>query len=340
MAATGAGGTNGGGAMRGAARWDERSRFLVAPAALVVLWAGFSLFNPYFFGLSNFLNVAGQFSLLLIVSLGEMIVIVARGFDISVGAVAALASVAAALAVNAVGPWGLLAAPLAGLACGMTNGLLVAYGRVQPIISTIGMLSFARGLALWLGGNEQAVMLTRSDGSLQFAYRSFAGVPLPFFAALAAALAAALLLYRTRLGRRIYMVGSNPGSAELVGVPVRATVAASYALCGLAAGSAGALYLSRASAGLSTEGAGLELQAIASAVIGGTALTGGVGNPAAVVAGAFFIQSLFNGLNMSGASPFAANLAMGGVIAVAGLLDFALRRMTGTGNPATGGGSP
>ena len=99
----------------------------------------------------------------------------------------------------------------------------------------------------------------------------------------------------------------------------------SYQGCG--AGCAGAIFLSRANAGLATEGNGLELQAIAGAVIGGTALTGGIGNPAAVLFGAFFIQSLFNGLNMSGVSPFIASLAMGGVIITAGLIDFVLRHL-------------
>lgn len=311
-------------------------RYVVAPVALLAVWAVFAIVNPYFLSLSNALNVTAQFAALAIVALGEMLVIVTRGFDISVGAVAALASVVGALAVNAIGPAGLIAMPAVGLACGAVNGLLVAYGGVQPIITTLGMLIFVRGLALWLSGGEQALVLAANDDILSFAYETIGGVPVPLILVVLLTLAVTWLVRRVRLGRRLYMVGSNPQSAALVGVPVRSTVAAGYALCGLGAGLAGALYLSRASAGLPTEANGLELQAIAGAVIGGTALTGGSGNPFLVVVGALFIQSLFNGLNMSGVSPFVANLVMGAVIVVAGALDFALRRLGAT-QRVTGG---
>lgn len=301
-------------------------RGLVAPLAVIGVWLFFAAANPHFLSVSNGLNIASQFAALAIVALGEMLVIICRGFDISVGSVAALASVVGAIAVNQFGPVGLLALPLVGLGCGAVNGVLVAYCRVQPIITTLGMFSFARGLALLVGGGEQAVMLNESGDIVSFAYLSLLGIPAPLLLVLAALLAVALFLRRVRLGRRIFMVGSNPEAADLVGVPVRSTVASAYALCGLAAGLAGLLFLSRASAGLPTEGSGLELQAIASAVIGGTALTGGVGIPAAVVLGAFFVQSLLNGLNLSGISPFIASLTLGAVIVMAGLLDFVLRR--------------
>jgi ribose transport system permease protein len=136
-----------------------------------------------------------------------------------------------------------------------------------------------------------------------------------------------MLVDHLRLGRRLLMIGSNARSAALVGVPVRRSVVTAYALCGFCAGIAGMIFVGRASAGLPTEGYGLELQAIAAAVIGGTALSGGVGWPPFVLIGALFVQTLLNGLNLLGLSPFVVELAIGAVIVFTGLLDFAIRRV-------------
>ena len=132
---------------------------------------------------------------------------------------------------------------------------------------------------------------------------------------------------KSRVGRRIHMVGSNRGAARLVGVDVDGTIVWAFVISGLAAGLAGALFLARAGGGQPTLGQGLELQAIAAAVIGGTSLAGGVGSAASVLAGALFIQFLTNGLNLAGLSPFVKEVALGSVILAAGLLDFVVTRL-------------
>jgi ribose/xylose/arabinose/galactoside ABC-type transport system permease subunit len=302
-------------------------RYAAAPLALVAVWAGFGLANPSFFSLDNALAISGQFGALAIASVGEMLVLVTGGFDISIGAVAALASVAASLAAGGIGPAGLVAAPLVGLACGAANGVLVGAAGVQPIVTTLGMMLLARGLALLASGGSQAVMLPPEIDVSALGYGDILGVPVIALAALAVTGLAWLLTTRLRIGRWFYMVGSNPVSARLVGVPVTRAIVGAYAFCGLAAGLAALIFLGRSGAGLATEGAGLELQAIAAAVIGGTALTGGCGAAPFVLLGAYFIQSLLNGLNLLGISPFVSELALGIVIIAAGLLDFAVRRL-------------
>lgn len=302
-------------------------RHLIAPLAVVIAWAVLSAVNPFFLSLSNGLNIAGQVAPLAIAALGQMTVIVTRGFDVSVGSVAALATVAGAVAVTHVGWSGLVAVPAAGLLCGAVNGLLVGVLGIQPIIATLGMLLFARGAALSLADGSQAVTLPADGPLVDLAYGELLGVPLPALLVALIAGALAAFLGRVRLGRRLYMIGSDPRSAALVGVPVAGTVTAAYALCGLSAGLAGLVFLARSGAGLPTEGAGLELSAIAAAVIGGTALTGGTGSPWPVLAGAFFVQSLLNGLNLMGISPFVAEVVLGLVIVLAGALDFFLRRV-------------
>lgn len=299
---------------------------IVAPTALVLLGAGMSIWSPYFLSLSNFFNVASQVAPLALAAVGQMFVLITGGFDISVGSVAALAGVCAARAIAAVGPAGLLAAPLVGLLAGLVNGVLVGQFRIQPIIATLGMLLTARGLALIVAG-DRAVILADSVDLGPLAYGNVVGVPTSFCVVVVFTVAATWLAAATPLGRRLYMCGSSESAALLVGLNPRGTLITAYALCGLSAGIAAVFFLARAGAGLPTIGTGLELSAIAAAVIGGTSLSGGVGAPPLVFIGALFIQCLNNGLGLAGLSPFVKEVVLGLVIILAGLLDFLVKRL-------------
>jgi ribose transport system permease protein len=299
----------------------------VAPLAVLVVWAIFAVVSPFFLTGSNALNIGGQVGPLAIAGIGEMLVIVTGGFDVSIGAVAALATVVAATATNAIGLAGLLAAPLLGLGCGAVNGLLISRGGVQPIIATLGMLSLARGLALLISGGTQAVTLGSADRVAWLGYGQIGVIPAGLVVT-AGVIACALLFLRfVRLGRWFYMVGSNRQAAELVGVPVRTSLTWAYTLCGGAVGVTALIFLARAGAGLPTEGTGLELQAIAAAVIGGTSLAGGIGGPVPVFFGGLFIQTLANALDLAGLSPFVKEVVLGGVILFAGFVDFVMRQI-------------
>ncbi|TMJ16389.1 MAG: ABC transporter permease [Bacillati bacterium ANGP1] len=305
-------------------------RGVVGLLAVLVAWAAFSALSPFFLTGSNIMNVGSQVGPLAIAALGEMVVIITGGFDVSIGAVAALVTVVTAGALNAVGPAGILAAPLVGIACGAVNGILVSYGGVQPIIATLGMLSFARGFALILSGGSQAVMLRDTGALAWLGYGQLGGIPAGLAVTVVVILLLVSLLRGLRLGRWFYMVGSNRQAAELVGVPVKAAIAWAYALCGAAVSLTALFYLARASAGLPTEGTGLELQAIAAAVIGGASLTGGVGAPVPVFFGALFIQTLSNALDLAGISPFVKEVVLGAVIVFAGLIDYIIRKISET----------
>jgi ribose transport system permease protein len=298
----------------------------VAPPSLVIAVVLLMISIPYFATLSNAATILGAVGPLAVAAVGEMLVIVTGGFDISVGAVAALGSVMAALTINVVGPVGLVAAPATGAGCGILSGFLISRLSVQPVIATLGTMLAARGLALALGGGYQTIALGEGNDVLWLGYGRILGIPLSFLIVIGMTIAATVFLDRLRVGRRLMMIGSNATSAELVGVPVVRSIMTAYALCGLLAGLAGMIFVGRASAGLPTEGYGLELQAIAAAVMGGTALSGGVGWPPFVLIGALFIQTMVNGLNLAGLSPFVVELATGAVIVFAGLLDLAIRR--------------
>ncbi|MEY2534677.1 MAG: ribose transport system permease protein [bacterium] len=311
--------------MTSALRSSLSSRDAVAPLCLVASGIAFGLMAPGFLDLGNGTNLLGQMAPLAIVALGQMVVIVTGGFDVSVGAVAALSAVTGALLANAIGPVGLIAAPLVGLALGLVNGVVVGRLRVPPIIATLGMLSVARGLALLVSHGE-AVVLRDGNPLSWLGYGLTAGVPNALLLTLVILAGLTFLMARVRLGRRFYMLGSDREAAQLVGVGVRRTEAAAYAIAGLAAGIAALVFVGRAGAGLPTEGDGLELAANAAAVIGGTALTGGIGRPLFVVLGALFVQSLSNGLNLAGTEPFVREVILGAVIVMAGLVDWLIRR--------------
>jgi ribose transport system permease protein len=298
----------------------------VAPPSLVIAVVLLTISIPYFATLSNAATILGAVGPLAVAAVGEMLVIVTGGFDISVGAVAALGSVMAALTINVVGPVGLVAAPATGAGCGILSGFLISRLSVQPVIATLGTMLAARGLALALGGGYQTIALGEGNDVLWLGYGRILGIPLSFLIVIGMTIAATVFLDRLRAGRRLMMIGSNATSAELVGVPVVRSIMTAYALCGLLAGLAGMIFVGRASAGLPTEGYGLELQAIAATVMGGTALSGGIGWPPFVLIGALFIQTMVNGLNLAGLSPFVVELATGAVIVFAGLLDLAIRR--------------
>lgn len=310
-------------AMRGLL--TRHSRELLAPVCLLVAAIVLSQQSSKFLTSENAINILGQAAPLAIVALGQMLVIVTRGFDVSVGAVAAVAAVVAATAINAVGFVGVIAAPIVGLAVGMFNGVLVGRFNVQPIIATLGMLSIARGAALWVADGT-AVSL--DDNPLTaLGYGKVAGIPWSFILVIGVLLAVIGVTARLRIGRRLYMLGSNPAAAELVGLDRRRTLLFAYAVAGLLAGLAAVVFLARSGAGLPTEGNGLELTSIAAAVIGGTALSGGIGRPGVVLVGALFIQTLTNGLNLAGTSPFLQEVILGAVIVIAGLTDWVIRRV-------------
>ncbi|VVE66808.1 ABC transporter permease [Pandoraea anapnoica] len=313
-------------------------RELTGIVALAVLWLVLASMAPGFASLVNMGNVVSQSTFLLVLSVGQMLVIVTRGFDISVGPVAILASIVAAQTALRIGGMGDIAAIGAavtvGLVFGAVNGYLVAYRRIEPVIVTLGTALIARGLATAGSGGADALMLPPSSHLHTLAYQSWIGVPALTVCALPALVAAWWLAMRTPLGRWFYMIGSNAIAAGLVGVPVRRAGMTAYALCGAFAGVAGVLLLARSGSAVAVDGNGMEMQSIAACVIGGISLMGGRGRVWQAVVGALFIQTLLNGLNLIGASPFMSEWVLGAIIVVCGAMDFLLRQLRRMRRPA------
>ena len=241
---------------------------------LFVLFGGMTLASNEFLTADNMANLARQVAVFGIIAVGQLLVILTAGIDLSVGSVLGLTGcIAAELLVHGMGivP-AILLALAAGAAIGVFNGTLVAYGKLPPFIVTLGMLGIARGAVLVLTDATTVQPLPESFGNI--ANGNFLGLPNLLWVFVAVVVVTSFVLRRTVFGRYVYAVGSNPESARLAGVPVTRVLVAVYAIGGLLAAVGGVLFTSRLNAGIPTAGTGYELNAIAACVIGGASLFG------------------------------------------------------------------
>jgi len=235
-------------------------------------------------------------SMFALISVGMAFVIITGGIDLSVGTVAALASVVAALASPYGGLVAVLAGAGAGLAIGLLNGLVITHMRILPFIVTLATSLGAHGLALLLGHND-AVSIAPTSSFGNFGQGDLWGLPIPGIVAAVAAVLGWLALRSTRFGRHALAIGGSEEASRLMGLNVDRTLVAVYALSGLLAGIAGAILAAQFGAGQPNEGVGWELFAISAVVLGGTLLTGGQGSIAMTIAGVALLGLVFNLLN-------------------------------------------
>ena len=271
----------------------------------IVMFALLSIFAPDFFELRNIGNVNSQITALLIVALGQLMVALIGGIDISVGSVVSLTSV---LLVS-LDP--VLAVPIVlicGIAVGLANGVGVAIFKVHPLIMTLASLTFVQGLALlFLAGAggvvpEPLVALARS---------SVGYFPAGFFWCVAAVVTVAVVINKTRFGLRIFAIGGGAKSASLSGVGVVASRIACFVLCSLAAVVAGIYLTGRVATGDPTIGQAFSLDSVTAIALGGVLLSGGVGSVSGAVLGTITLGLIANGMNLLGISPFFRDVVTG-----------------------------
>ena len=281
--------------------------------------------NQYFLEPRNLLNVGRQASVVAIVALGQALVIIGRGIDLSVGSIIGLAAVVSAIALQATGSGTLaLAGGLgAGLACGLANGAMVTFFRINPFIATLGMLSVARGAALLLTGG---IPVTYSGWVEYLGSGRLHEVPVSFITMLILAFAVHVLATRTVRGREIYAVGDNPKAARLAGIDVTGTRLFIFALSGTLAGLGGVILAGNLASADPNLGAGYELDVIAAVILGGTALSGGRGSIFGVVVGAMLMALLNNAFVLLGISSYWQVVTKGLIIIFAVGIDGLQRR--------------
>jgi ribose/xylose/arabinose/galactoside ABC-type transport system permease subunit len=289
---------------------------------VLVLW----ILTPYFLTVSNLLNVVQQTSINAIIAVGMTFVIISAGIDLSVGSIVAFSGVvlASVLQTAVPLPLALVVCLAVGALCGLTNGVLITYGKLPPFISTLGMMSVARGAALLYTGGRP---ISGFDSSFRFlATGEILYIPVPVILMILVYVIAHVVLTRTKLGRYTYAIGGNEEAALLSGVNVKMYKTMVYGLSGMLSGLAAIVLTARLNSAQPIAGMMYELDAIAATVIGGTSLMGGEGRVVGTLIGALIMGVLRNGLNLLGVSSFVQQTVIGSVIILAVLMDMALKK--------------
>jgi ribose/xylose/arabinose/galactoside ABC-type transport system permease subunit len=280
----------------------------------------------------NLLNVVRQVSVIAILGIGLTFVIISGGIDLSVGSVLALSAVVSTSlaqlpeATNLMWPgvdvpvFIAIAAGLGvGVGAGLINGVLVAYFRLAPFIVTLGMLTAASGVALIYSGGRP---VSRLDPDFNwFGQGEIFGIPAPIILLGVVAVGAHILLTRRAFGRHLFALGNNEEAVRVAGIKVKGIKVGIYVISGLLAGLGGIILAGRIGSGNPTLGAGIELDAIAATVIGGTSLAGGVGTIWGTLVGAMIIGSMNTGLDLLNVSVFVQKVVIGVIIIVALIID-------------------
>lgn len=271
-----------------------------------------SFLSPVFLTETNVRNILNQASVLGILACAQFLVVMIGGFDLSVAAVMALSSVVFATLGPASPPLGIAASLASGAALGLLNGVAVTFGRVTPMIATLGVMGIARGFAFVV--TEKSIAVPRP--LLAPAKTTIWIFTTPVVIWLAIALILAWILARTRFGRNLYAIGGNERSARLAGVPVVRRQIAVYVLSGALSALAGLALVVRTSSGVPHVGAGWELDAIAAIVIGGARLFGGEGSILKAMVGVIIYQTIANIMNLASLDPFYQDIVKATVIVI------------------------
>ncbi len=295
--------------------------------ALLLMSGALTILSPHFLTFENVLNVFRQSAVNALLALGQLLVIITAGIDLSVGSILGLCCVLAALLLKAGMPASAaIAATLAiGTALGMTNGLLFTKLRLpHPFIPTLGMMNVARGLALVLSGGFPISELP--EDFRFWGAGALGGIPMPVIIVLIVYALFHLFLTRTTIGRDIYAIGGNKQAALLSGIPVDRRLITVYALSGGLAALGAIILAGRMNSGFPLAGVGAELDAIAAVIIGGASFFGGVGTVWGTLVGALIMGVLRNGLNLLDVSAYWQTTVIGVVIVIAVWVDVLRQR--------------
>ena len=316
---------------RGAAGAREVARLVAARrrtvAGLVLLCIAGTALNSDFASLDNAMNVLTRTAFIGIIAVGMCFVIISGGIDLSVGSMAALIAGLVILLMNTMAGWidqpvlvvaiGMLCSVVLGAVFGLTHGLLITRGRIEPFIVTLGTLGIFRAYLTYFS-NGGAITLDDglSDVYSPVYYTSLAGVPIPVWVFLLVAIAGGVILNRTAFGRYVQAIGSNEQVARYAAVDVDRIKVLTYGLLGACVGVATLLYVPRLGSASPTTGLLWELEAIAAVIVGGTALKGGSGSIIGTVVGAILLSVISNILNLTSIISVYLNAAVQGFVII------------------------
>jgi ribose transport system permease protein len=308
-------------------RMNEIVSQLAAAAGLIVVFVALSFASPYFLTSNNLFNVCVQIAVVAILAVGQTMVILTAGIDLSVGSVAGLSGVVGSMAMANWGlpmTLGIVVGILVGAVAGTGNGLLVTRAGLPPFIATLGMMGVARGLTFIVSGAVAIYGLP--DSFRKVGEGEIGPIPLPLLYLIVIAIAGHMVLTRTRLGRYTYAIGSNKDAARLSGIPINKVLVSVYVISGALAGLGGMIAASRVHSGQPNYGVGLELDVIAACVIGGASLFGGQGTIGGTLIGAFLMGIIRDGAVLLNITQYYQQVVIGVIIWVAVYWDQVRRR--------------
>lgn len=283
--------------------------------------------SPAFFTPLNLKNIFIQQSMNMVVSLGMFVVIVMGGIDLSVGSIVAVTGLFCASFLNMMPALpAVVLALLVALALGTVNGLIVAKVRIAPFIVTLGMQSFASGIAYWYSKSSPISWNQSRDVAFlqKLSTGELFGIPNLAVIAILMIIIVAFMMNKTHVGRIIYATGGNEEAVYLSGIDISLWKIVPYMICGLCAGLGGIILMLRLGLGAPTSGGGLELDCIAAVVIGGTSFNGGKGTVLGVIIGVLILSIITNILNLMNVSSY-PQLMLKGAIIVAAVIMSTLR---------------
>lgn len=300
-------------------------REIVLSIFILILIIAVTFRSPYFLTLDNFKNILLDSSILMIIAIGQMMVIITRGIDLSVASVLAFSGMSVGLIIS--NNWGIhpLLAVLMGIGIGLVlgslNGFLISKTGIPPIIATIAAMIIWRGSTYIISGGAWVDAAEMPYGFKQIARGTILGVPNLIFIVIIVSLIFYYFLGYTRTGREIYAFGSNPDGVRFVGISVTKINFLVYMFSGALAGMAGVLWVSRYASAQSNTAQGFELLTVAACVIGGVFIFGGSGTITGVLLGSLLLSIVVNALNQIKVSPFWKLAIQGAIILIAVISD-------------------
>ena len=290
------------------------------PLLILLLVIITALNQKNFATFSNLQNISRQFALLALIAVAQMFPILVAGLDLSQGGVMGTVSVLSTLAILEYGVVpGCMLGIFIGGGFGLINGSLIAWFRISPFVVTLGMMSFARGLALMITNGQSIYGL---PDSFSFLGTEYVGpFPMPLIIAVAIFFISYIILHRTRFGRYIYATGGNENAARIAGINVKLIKTFAYMYCGLLTGLAAVVLSSRVNSGQPNLGTGAPLESIAAVVIGGVSLFGGEGKLWGVFLGIVVLSLISNSLNILNVNSYLQMMIMAMVIILAVIVD-------------------
>lgn len=288
---------------------------------LIIFFILASITVPGFFSLWNIQNLSAQLAGNGIMAIGQTLVILTKGFDLSIGANMALSGVVLVQLINRGIPTllSIIVVLALGLLIGLSIGILVSKVNINPFVVTLGFMNILRGMAMLISDSRPVV---NSDSTLmEYAFKNIGFIPLPTFIFIIIAVVAQFFLSNTKSGRNIYAVGGNTEASRLAGIPVPLTITLTYILCGLSASIAGIILTSRVNVASPVVGDNTALTVIAAVVVGGTSLVGGRGNIWKSVVGIFLLGILFNMMDLQSIHTQSQLLITGTILVVIVVVD-------------------